>query len=56
MIHTDSQLVKGALQGDPIAFGRLIGRYYESLYQTVLQILKDPLDAEEVTQDALSKG
>lgn len=57
MIHiSDSQLVRKTLQGDHIAFGRLIGRYYESIYQTVLQILKDPLDAEEVTQDAFWKA
>ena len=53
---SDSELINRSLQGDPIAYGRLIGRYYESIYHLALRILKDPLDAEEVTQDAFWKA
>ena len=42
--------------GDVFAFNSLVDRYRRRTYATALQILRDPADAADVTQDAMLKA
>jgi len=52
----DKRLVQQAKEGNPIAYGRLIGRYFEKVCFHVQRIVGNRSDAEEITQDAFWKG
>jgi len=43
-------------QGDDAAFEELVELYWDRIYSRVLQLLKNPQDAEEVTQDAFLRA
>jgi RNA polymerase sigma-70 factor (ECF subfamily) len=49
---TDSQLVEAALAGDRHAFGELVARYQDRLYNTLLRILGSREDAADAVQDS----
>ena len=49
-------MISRSLKGDPIAYARLVGRYYDLIYRLALRILRDPRDAEEVAQDTFWKA
>jgi len=47
----DAFLVQQTLDGDDKAFGQLVQKYQSSVYKICLAIVKNPQDAEELTQD-----
>lgn len=49
---TDEKLVKQALTGDDAAFGLLFLRHQGELYRFALSYLRNPTDAEDLTQEA----
>jgi len=52
----DTELIQQTLQGNPIAFGRLMERYYDRVLLYTASLLRDYFEAEEVTQDAFLRG
>jgi RNA polymerase sigma-70 factor (ECF subfamily) len=48
----DHRLITASLNGDPIAFGELVRRYQDRLYNTVYRLLGNAEDAQDVVQDA----
>ncbi len=52
----DELLVERMKQGDDKAFEQVVGLYWDRIYSRVLQLLKNPQDAEEVTQDAFLRA
>ncbi|MCW9034491.1 MAG: RNA polymerase sigma factor [Rhodospirillales bacterium] len=49
----DGPLVLAALEGDINAFGTLVGRLQGRVYGFILRHVKNPNDAEDLTQDTL---
>lgn len=49
----DAQLVAAARQGDKDAYGVLVERYQDRVFNTLLRVLGSREDARDVTQDAL---
>ena len=52
----DTELIQQTLQGNPIAFGRLMERYCDKVLLYTASLLRDYFEAEEVTQDAFLRG
>lgn len=52
----DDQLIEAALQGDSAAFGSLVRKYQDRLYNTVLHVVGSPEDARDVVQDSFVKA
>lgn len=52
MSADDLQLIADCLQGRTAAFGVLVARYQDRLYNTVLRLLDNPEDARDVVQEA----
>jgi len=48
----DRRLIAESLQGDTTAFGELVRRYQERLYNSVYRLLDNAEDAQDVVQDA----
>ena len=48
----DQELIRLTLGGDVSAFGQLVSRYQDRLYNSMVQILRSESDAEDVVQDA----
>lgn len=48
----DTQLVQAALDGDKEAFGHLVQRYQDRLYNTLVRVLGSRDDARDIVQDA----
>jgi RNA polymerase sigma-70 factor (ECF subfamily) len=48
----DHQLIAECLQGQSTAFGELVRRYQDRLYNTVYRIVNNPEDAQDVVQEA----
>lgn len=48
----DHRLIAGSLAGNPAAFGELVARYKDRLYNTVYRIVGNSEDAQDVVQDA----
>ena len=48
----DALLIEATLAGDTAAFGRLVERYQDRLYNTVFRFLGSAEDARDVVQDA----
>ena len=48
----DAELVEAARAGDRDAFGELVGRYQDRLFNTMLRIAGTREDAADATQDA----
>ena len=51
-VSDDAPLVEAAIAGDKDAFGTLIERYQDRLYNTLLRVLSSREDASDVVQDA----
>lgn len=50
--HSDSRLIDEALGGDSAAFGRLVGKYQDRLYNTLMHVTGSSEEARDVSQDA----
>src|ERR687883_549302 len=48
----DQRLIAECLQGDTAAFGELVRRYQDRLYNTVYRLVGNAEDAQDVVQDA----
>jgi RNA polymerase sigma-70 factor (ECF subfamily) len=48
----DQRLIARCLDGDSAAFGELVRRYQDRLYNTVYRLVENPDDALDVVQDA----
>ncbi len=48
----DSQLLQQSLAGDSAAFGQLVLKYQDRLYNTLVHVMGSPEDARDITQDA----
>jgi RNA polymerase sigma-70 factor (ECF subfamily) len=48
----DHRLIAGCLQGDTGAFGQLVLRYQDRLYNTVYRLVDNAEDAQDVVQEA----
>jgi RNA polymerase sigma-70 factor (ECF subfamily) len=48
----DHRLIAASLEGDSAAFGDLVRRYQDRLYNTVYRLLDNADDAQDVVQDA----
>ena len=48
----ERKLIQQAIRGDMAAFGELVKKYQYLVYATALQITRDPIGAQDVTQDA----
>jgi RNA polymerase sigma-70 factor (ECF subfamily) len=48
----DHRLIAACLQGDPAAFGQLVRRYQDRLYNTVFRLVGNAEDAQDVVQEA----
>ena len=55
-LSPDEFLVSRMKQGDDKAFEQVVDLYWDRIYARVLQLLKNPQDAEEVTQDAFLRA
>jgi RNA polymerase sigma-70 factor, ECF subfamily len=51
-VATDAQLVEGARLGDAAAFDALVRRYIRPAYAVAFSVIDDPVDAEDICQDA----
>ena len=51
-MNDDAQLIGEALAGDSAAFGRLVTRYQDRLYNTLAHVVGSPDEAYDVAQDA----
>jgi RNA polymerase sigma-70 factor (ECF subfamily) len=52
----DRELVQQAKDGSEEAFTRLIERYHERIYRIASRIVRNPEDAEEVTQEVFARA
>jgi RNA polymerase sigma-70 factor (ECF subfamily) len=48
----DNRLIKDCLEGNPAAFGELVRRYQDRVYNTAFRLLGNAEDAYDVVQDA----
>jgi RNA polymerase sigma-70 factor (ECF subfamily) len=51
-VKDDGQLIDEALEGDTAAFGRLVCKYQDRLYNTMVNVVRRREEAEDVVQDA----
>lgn len=52
----DAILVEKARRGDSAAFEALVRRHYRAAYAVALSVLGNPMDAEDVSQDAFVRA
>jgi RNA polymerase sigma factor (sigma-70 family) len=52
----DLELVKLAQNGDQMAYSKLLEKYRESVYYTMLRMVKNPDDADDLTIEAFGKA
>ena len=52
----DETLVEKALTGDDTAFGLLVLRHQQDIYQLALHYAKNPADAQDLTQEVFIKA
>jgi RNA polymerase sigma-70 factor, ECF subfamily len=52
----DQQLIESALAGNSAAFGDLVRKYQDRLYNTMTHLMGSPQDAQDVVQDAFVKA
>ncbi len=55
-VALDRMLVDRFKAGDAAAFDEMVTRYWDRIYSMVHQLLRNPQDAEEVTQDAFIRA
>jgi RNA polymerase sigma-70 factor, ECF subfamily len=48
----DGELIKATLAGQPAAFGQLVVKYQDRLFNSVFRVLGSAEDARDITQDA----
>jgi RNA polymerase sigma-70 factor (ECF subfamily) len=48
----DAPLIEATLAGDSAAFGQLVGRYQDRLYNSLVRVLGSAEDARDIAQDA----
>lgn len=53
---SDRELVDAARTGDAEAFGVFVRRHYERVYRLALHMLRDPAEAEDVTQNTFVRA
>jgi RNA polymerase sigma-70 factor (ECF subfamily) len=53
---TDRDLVDGARQGDPRAFGELVRRHQPRIFRLAAHMLRDNAEAEDVTQETFVRA
>jgi len=51
-VNDDAQLIDASLTGDSVAFGHLITKYQDRLYNTLVHVVGSPEEARDVAQDA----
>jgi RNA polymerase sigma-70 factor (ECF subfamily) len=51
-VKDDSQLIDEALEGDTAAFGQLVQKHQDRLYNTLVHVVGCRVEAEDVVQDA----
>lgn len=54
--EADLLLVERVQSGDREAFGLLVGKYQRKLLRLVMRLVRDPAEAEDVTQEAFVKA
>ncbi len=54
--EADLILVERAQAGDQVAFGLLVTKYQRKLLRLVMRLVRDPSEAEDVTQEAFIKA
>ena len=52
-MRDDAQLIDATLSGDSAAYGQLVLKYQDRLYNTLLHVVGSPEDALDLVQDAL---
>ena len=52
----DRELVRSAQAGSEDAFSDLVGKYHERIYRIAVRIVRDPDEADEVTQEAFARA
>lgn len=52
MNHDDRRLISECLGGRSAAFGELVRRYQDRLFNAVLRVIENPDDAQDVVQDS----
>jgi RNA polymerase sigma-70 factor, ECF subfamily len=52
-VRDDSQLIDETLRGDSAAFGQLVTKYQDRLYNTIVHVIGSTDEAYDVVQDAL---
>jgi RNA polymerase sigma-70 factor (ECF subfamily) len=55
-VALDRVLIDRFRNGDQAAFEEMVSRYWDRIYSMVHQLLRNPQDAEEVTQDAFIRA
>jgi RNA polymerase sigma-70 factor, ECF subfamily len=55
-VNDDFALIDEALQGRPAAFGRLVEKYQDRLYNTLVHLTGQAEDARDVAQDAFAQA
>jgi RNA polymerase sigma-70 factor (ECF subfamily) len=56
LVVDDKQLIEAALAGNSAAFGDLVRKYQDRLYNTICHLTGSPEDAKDVVQDAFVKA
>jgi RNA polymerase sigma-70 factor (ECF subfamily) len=51
-LNDDAPLIEATLAGDTAAFGQLVGRYQDRLYNSLVRLLNSAEDARDILQDA----
>jgi len=52
VFQDDQDLIRRTLDGEKESFGRLISKYQDRLFNSMVQILRNEVEAEDVVQDA----
>lgn len=52
MVDDDGQLIDAALGGQSVAFGRLVTKYQDRLYNALVHVVGSAEEAQDVAQDA----
>ncbi|MCD6506779.1 sigma-70 family RNA polymerase sigma factor [Candidatus Poribacteria bacterium] len=52
----DERLIRKAISGDSSAFCKLVEKYFDSVCSALCSLITDPLDAEEIAQEAFLRA
>jgi RNA polymerase sigma-70 factor (ECF subfamily) len=56
VLPDDQSLITECLGGNPAAYGTLVSRYQDRLYNTVYRLVDNPDDASDVVQEAFAEA